>query len=256
MLIVTMRGPLEQMYGSDGYTDVRSALNDYGRAAQGFVLAVDDAADCQALGLNPAPGNDSGAILLAIRAARNRLGPLAGSLLLAGGDRVVPHFQLANPVVDRVLDQDTVVFSDNPYGTNEESALERLAPSLPVGRMAQPDTACASFVALIEGMTKAAARAKSPAGMPGAALVVNEDWIDYSQKVAAVMPGPLDWHISPGYEMNSGTLADAGRRILYFNLHGFSGVPEWKGYSTTLKTFVTAVSPVVHPKKLDTWGRV
>jgi hypothetical protein len=243
MLIVTVRAKLEQAYGSDGYTSVREALDKYAAAAGGVVWAVDDAADGRTLGLNPAPGTDSGAILLAIRAARSRLGSLTGTLLIAGGDAVVPHFQLNNPVTDRILDNDTVVFSDNPYGATDETAWEHLAPSLPVARIAQPDADSESFVALINGMTGSSVTASGGVGMPGAALVVNEDWIEYSQKVAAVMPGPLDWHISPGYEMNSGTLADAGRRILYFNLHGFSGDPDWKGYSTSLKTFVTAVTP-------------
>ena len=119
MLIVTMRGKLEQMYGSDGYTSVRSALNDFALAAGGFALALDDSSECRPLGLNPAPGVDSGSILLGIRAARNRLGALADSLLLAGGDAVVPYFQLTNPVTDRILDKDTVVLSDNPYGAND-----------------------------------------------------------------------------------------------------------------------------------------
>jgi hypothetical protein len=242
MLIVTVRRKLEEAYGSDGYTSVREALNKYAATAGGVVWAVDDEGDGRALGLNAAPGTDSGAILLAVRAARSRLGAAAGSLLIAGGDSVVPHFQINNPVTDRILDTDLVVLSDNPYGANDETALEHLAPSLPVGRIAQPDGDCKSFVALIEGMTEAGTRA-ADARLPGAALVVNEDWVAYSQNVAAAMAGPLDWHISPGYEMNSGTLADAARRILYFNLHGFSGDPDWKGYSTQLATWVTAVSP-------------
>jgi hypothetical protein len=242
MLIVTMRGKLEEMYGSDGYDSVRGALNDYGVSANAIVLALDDGGDMRPLGLSVAPGADSGAILLAIRAARGRLGSLADSLLIAGGDSVVPFFQMTNPVTDRILDQDAVALSDNPYGANDESAWEHLAPTLPVGRIAQPEGDCQSFVDLINGMTEAA-KGRSEAGMPGAALVVNEDWVENSQKVATAMAGPLDWHISPGYEMNSGTLADAARRILYFNLHGFSGEPQWKGYSTSLKDFVTAVTP-------------
>ena len=242
MLIVTMRGKLEKMYGSEGYDLVRGALNDYGTRANAIVLALDDGADMRPLGLNVAPGEDSGSILLAIRAARGRLGTLADSLLIAGGDAVVPFFQMNNPVTDRVLDKDVVTLSDNPYGANDESAWEHLAPSLPVGRIAQLDSDCQSFVDLIDSMAEAT-KGRAEVGKPGAALVVNEDWIPYSQNVAASMPGPLDWHISPGYEMNSGTLADAGRRILYFNLHGFSGEPEWKGYSTSLKDFVAAVTP-------------
>src|SRR6266849_860765 len=179
MIIVTMRGKLEEMYGSDGYDSVRRALNDYGVSANGIVLALDDGGDMRPLGLNVAPGADSGSILLAIRAARGRLGALADSLLVAGGDAVVPFFQMNNPVTDRILDKDAVALSDNPYGANDESAWEHLAPTLPVGRIAQPDGDCQSFVDLINGMTEAA-KGRSEVGMPGAALVVNEDWIAYS----------------------------------------------------------------------------
>jgi len=66
MLIVTMRGKLEEMYGSDGYDSVRGALNGYGAGANGIVLALDDGGDMRPLGLNVAPGADSGSILLAI----------------------------------------------------------------------------------------------------------------------------------------------------------------------------------------------
>src|SRR5579872_5618430 len=219
MLIITVRKQLEQLFGTDGYTRVRFALDDYAESAGALVLAVDDSDDCAALGLAAVSGTDSGTIVLAVRGARTKLGSDAtDGLLIVGGDSVVPHFQITNPVSDRILDEDTVVFSDNPYGAASETLEQYLAPSFPVGRLVQPDNTADNFVTLIKGLT-----AQHTSGRPnndGAVMVVNEDWIDYSKRAAGSLPGPQSWHISPGYEMNA---ADAARAILYFNLHGFSG---------------------------------
>jgi hypothetical protein len=182
-------------------------------------------------------------------------------VLLAGGDSVLPFFSLSNPVQDRSVDPDDLVLSDNPYGALSDSLEEQLAPSLPVGRL--PFSGSASTEEAIEFIKNFPQRfgsastenaiefietlpersGGSSAGLPGAALVVFDDWIVYSQNVAQALPSPQIWHISPGYEMNSATRADAARAVLYFNLHGFTGDPDWKGYSTIQRNFVSAVTP-------------
>ncbi len=75
------------------------------------------------------------------------------------------------------------------------------------------------------------------------AVVANAEWADFSRQVAGALPAPVDWHLSPGYLMDRGRRADTDREFLYFNLHGFSGVAEWKGYDTVQQRFVTAVTP-------------
>src|SRR6266480_838418 len=119
---------------------------------------------------------------------------------------------------------------------------EQLAPSRPVGRLAVPDNASIDdFVELVQRFPH---RTNPPAvGQPGAALVINQDWADYSRKVAQALPEPLVWHLAPGYEMNAATRKDAARATLYFNLHGFINDPEWKCYSTLQRDFVAAVTP-------------
>jgi hypothetical protein len=249
MLIITVRQKLEDAYGADGYKKIRAALDAYAQPSGATVLAVDDGEDCATLNLAPIAGADSGSILLAIRAVRKKYAALARSLLIAGGDSVVPQFQISNPVQDRSIDTDPTVFTDNPYASDSETLEEYLAPSMTVGRIVDDATGGAEgFVALIERLAN---RRASRAADSGSALVVNEDWLADSQKVAAALPEPQDWHLSPGYQLNAGSKMDAARAFLYFNLHGFSGDPDWKGYSQeTWKSpsqapgnWVTAVSP-------------
>jgi hypothetical protein len=257
MLIVTVRRKLEESYGSDKYEQIRAALDAYAQPIGAAVLAVDDQGDCGKLNLSPIAGADSGSILLAVRAARAKLASVAAdSLLIVGGDWIVPQCQIINPVQDQSIDKDPVVYTDNPYGAASETLEEYLAPSVPVGRIVDDASGNASdFVALIQRLGNRG-RDRLTA-FPGSTLVVygeQEDkngntfrgdtgWVDDSTKVATALPGPQDWHFSPGYQLSASTRADAARPLLYFNLHGFSGDPDWKGYSMKRRDFVTAVSP-------------
>jgi len=241
MLIITARNAIQESYGSGGYAQIREALDAWAAVDGDRVVAVDDPADMQAMKL-PTATNVPADIPRAIRQA-NRLYPtIAQSILLAGGSSILPFFSLPNPVTDRSTDSDGEVFSDNPYGALADPWQESLAPSLPVGRLAVPDGAAVNdFVALLDAFPH---RANGPvAGQPGSALVVNQDWADFSRKVAQAMPDPLIWHLTPGYEMNEATRQDAARSVLYFNLHGFKDDPDWKCYSMVQKNFVPAVTP-------------
>lgn len=249
MLIVTVRGKIEQAYTPAGYLDIRQALDAYAQASNTVVLAVDDPADCMKHGLAPVANPEGSTILLSIRAIRAKYPAIADSLLIAGDDSIVPQFRLSNPVQDRSVDPDSVVFTDNPYGSANETLEEYLAPSLSLGRIAHDPAAGAhDFAALIGRLANAKARVATASG---SMLVINDDWLADSQKVATALLGPQDWHFSPGYELDAGSKTDAARGLLYFNLHGFSGEPDWKGYSQQPwksssqqpGKFVTAVSP-------------
>jgi len=245
------------LYGSDGYPQIRAALDAYAQPRGAAVLAVDDPVDSGKLNLPPMAAADCGSILVAIRAARAKLSSgRADSLLIAGGDPVVPQFQISNPVQDRSIDKDPVVYTDNPYGAANDTLEEYLAPSFPVGRIVDDPSANASdFVALIERLANRG-RDRLTA-LPGSTLVVygeqndergrtfqgDQGWISDSTKVAVALPTPQDWHFSPGYQLNASARSDAARSLLYFNLHGFSGDPDWKGYSLQRRDFVSAVSP-------------
>jgi hypothetical protein len=241
MLIVTARNALQERYGSDGYAQIRGALDAWAAIDGNRVVAVDDPADMQAMKLPVATAVPAD-IPRAIREAYRLYPTLAQSVLLAGGSSILPFFSLTNPVNDRSTDPDPNVLSDNPYGALADTLPEFLAPSLPVGRLAVPDDAGVNdFVALIESFPHRASG--SAAGQPGSALVVNQDWADFSRRVAQALPDPLIWHLAPGYEMNAATRQDAARSILYFNLHGFIDQPDWQCYSMVQKDFVPAVTP-------------
>jgi hypothetical protein len=239
MLIVTARNPLQESYGSPGYAQIRAALDAWAAVDGDRILAIDDPDDMQSMRLQAGTSSPTD-IQRAIRGAVQRYPSLVQSVLLAGGSAVLPFFSRPNPVEDRSTDPDIEVLSDNPYGALTDTEL--LAPSLPVGRLAVPDNA--SVDDFIELVRRFPHRTNPPAaGQPGAALVVNQDWADYSRKVAQALPEPLIWHLAPGYEMNAATRQDAARATLYFNLHGFRDEPDWKCYSMVQRNFVPAVTP-------------
>lgn len=241
MLIVTARNPLQVSYGSQGYSQVRAALDAWAKVEGHTVLAVDDAEDMQRFGLN-ARSNSPADVQLAIRSVAAAYPKLVDGVLVAGGPSIIPFWTLSNPVTSRTTDPDNTVLSDNPYGAVAETMSEYLAPSWPLGRLAVPDGASGSqFVTMVQGLPHRTGAA--PAGQQGAMLVVNQDWVDYSQRVAQTMPEPQKWWLSPGFELDADSQQDAARAILYFNLHGFSGDSDWQGYSTVQRSFVPAVTP-------------
>jgi len=239
LLAATMRKKLEQSYGTDGYKKIRQSLESYASAAHAHLLALDDTDDMSAIGLLSAAGTEPGSLLLSLRAARQALGDI-DAVLLVGGDSIVPHWKITNPVTDRSIDPDEIVLSDNPYGTDSEDLNEYLAPPVAVGRLTDfPSGSTDDFVQLI-GATEAARKGRS--ARSNSVVVSNADWSEYSHRAAATLPGP-DWHFSPGYLMDRGRRGDTDRQFLYFNLHGFTGRAEWQGYDTVQERFVTAVTP-------------
>jgi hypothetical protein len=95
--------------------------------------------------------NDAGTILLAIRAVRVASPDPVSSLLRIGDDATIPFWRIPNPVLDRQLDPDQTVLTDNPFGTNADTRDEYLTPTLPVGRIADfQGTTAQNFSDLID----------------------------------------------------------------------------------------------------------
>jgi hypothetical protein len=239
MLAVTVRKELEDRYSASDYQRIRASLNKYCAAAGAHMVALDDAGDMRPLNLSAVTGSEPGTLLLSLRAVRRRMSGV-DSILLVGSDSIFPHWRMANPVIDRSVDPDETVLSDNPYGTDTEDLEEYLAPPLAVGRLTDfPRGSADDFVKSID----AAAAARSGRTVRSrSAVVSNADWADYSRKAAVALPDQ-DWHLSPGYLMDQASRADTDREFLYFNLHGFTGEADWKGYDTVQERFVTAVTP-------------
>lgn len=241
MLIVTARNPLQSNYGSEGYQQIRAALDTWASVEGHRVLAVDDPGDMASFGLTAGTNNPAD-VQLAIRGVSTRYPSMVDGVLLAGGNSIIPFWTLNNPVADRGTDLDLTVMTDNPYGAVSETLSEYLAPSCPIGRLAIPDEASLKqFLGSIDGLPHR--QPPVAAGQPGTALFVNSDWLEFSQRVAQSTPNPQVWHLSPGYELDAETSQDAARQTLYFNLHGFSGQADWQGYSTIQRGFVPAVTP-------------
>ena len=240
ILLVTVGTALRDKYGSAGYKNVRQALDEFAEVADGRVVALDEPDDVNALGIPSLAARDPGSILLSIRAIRRQSSGV-DSLLIAGGDDVIPFWKMTNPVADRVVDPDPVVATDNPYGTQSETLEEYLAPQLSVGRLHDYGNGNGqAFVDLIRAATSF--RQERPS-RTGSGVVINSDWSEFGQKAAATLPTPVDWHITPGYVINDGTASDTNRAALYFNLHGFSDQPQWKGYDPIRGQYVTVVAP-------------
>jgi hypothetical protein len=239
MLVATLKRALENRYQPEGYARIRDALDNFARVAEGMRLALDDPEDVLRLGVaSAALSGDAGSVLLAIRRVRDVLGNPVTSILLVGDGSIIPFWQMTNPVTDRSLDPDPLVASDNPYGTQREEPQEYLAPPLPVGRML--DSPRGQLQDFLDSIDAAKASRINRTARSGAAAVVNADWAEISALAAATLPQPVEWHLSPGYQM---VPSDAGRKYLYFNLHGFPDEAEWKGYSVPRGQYVTAVTP-------------
>jgi hypothetical protein len=239
LLAVTMRAPLVRRYGDGAYEKIRNAISELGDAAGAVTVALDDVDEMKAVGVGPAIGTDTGSVLSAVRQF-TRAGSGATSLLLIGGDQIIPYWRITNPVGDRSIDPDDQVLSDNPYGSTVDSWGEYLAPSISIGRLTDFARGTAEdFISLLQS---ARSNSLSRVVRSHSTAVVNLEWAEFSRSAASTLPGPVDWHFAPGYRMNSDS-SDSDRECLYFNLHGFSGQAAWKGYDSVRSTFVTAVTP-------------
>lgn len=238
MLAVTLKAPIQAASGTDGYAQIRSAIDTYVQGQGGKTLALDDQAEAALIGIPPALSADAGSLLIAIRSA---VSAVAGttSLLLMGNENVIPFFRLPNPVADRNVDPDSTVPSDNPYGSCADTQAQYLAPPLPLGRIPFPVTgSAADALTYLEG---ANAYRAARLTRTGSAVITNADWSLFTQSAAASLPGPVDFHVSPGYQLTDPSNIQRG--FAYANLHGFSGDGEWKGYDSVQGQFFPVVSP-------------
>lgn len=240
MLAVTLRAPIQSAFGADGYVQIRNAIETYVRGQGGKTLALDDPADADLIKIPPALSADAGSLLIAIRSAIRSVAGIS-SLLLMGNDNVIPFFRLGNPVTDRNVDPDSAVPSDNPYGSSADTQTQYLAPPLPVGRIPFPVSGSATDALIYLDGANAYRAARLT--RTGSAVITNADWFPFTQSAAASLPGPVDFHVSPGYQLTDPT--NVQRSFAYANLHGFSGDGEWKGYDSVQGQFVPVVSPGV-----------
>jgi hypothetical protein len=192
-----------------------------------------------AFGLAPTALTDSGAVLAGIRSIR-RVFPGVASVFLIGGDAIVPHFRLPNPTRGMPIDPDVLVYSDNPYGADEDTLDAYIAPALPVGRLCEPAGDASAFVEIIERVVASHTARRIRAGSMS---VINEEWIDASTRVMASLSAPLEARLAPGFVIDAAGQPETAREYLYFNLHGFDDDAAWKAFDRIRGQFVSVATP-------------
>ena len=256
-VIITCARPLVEKYGARSaervltLTRLLAESTAKNTGLQCSLVLPDVADSLTPFRLGPVDGSDPDAIKSLINelsAHYQRDGKRIGSLLLIGGDDIVPFYRLPNPTDDHDAD----VPSDNPYGTGDENYF---VPEWPVGRLPGPcgDDANA-LTQLIQSTTRAHAqpalqlpalmrwlRWLFPAWQPGVSDQHNfgysaDIWRDASLEVFHVIGKTRDLVTSPPLQaenMSAEMLARAAD-FLYCNLHGLEDAADWYGESASL----------------------
>lgn len=217
----------------------------------GVIVMADTAHTLTPYGLDPVDPTNPGEIKTLIQGLNTALAVKSqtiGSLLLVGGDDVVPFHRLPNPTDDH----DSDVPSDNPYGTSDSNYF---IPEWPVGRLATPTgDDPGPLINLIQRTIRAygAPKYRLPillrwlswifpkwnirfnASRSTSRGLTADIWRDASLEVFSTIGHPRDLYASPPLQapdLPQNTLSPID--LSYFNLHGLEDAPDWYGQSTT-----------------------
>ena len=267
-VIVTSRRNLEQKFSTAGTGEVLDNLRSLAQATEQhtrrpcMLLLPDCAESLLPLGLQPVNAANAWDVKLLLHDLQTKLAASRrriGSVLLVGGDDVVPFHRLPNPTDDHDRD----VPSDNPYGTPDENYF---VPEWPVGRL--PST-CNNDPRFLIGVIRAAIRGHLepkaslpplirllhwffPTWQPNIALnrtfgYSADVWREASREIFNLIGRGRDLRISPPLQAESlpaRSLAPAD--LAYFNLHGLEDSAEWFGHAsgeTSGPQYPTALRP-------------
>ena len=252
-LVVTNRGSLLRRYGQQTTEEIErridrllSALGERGIVAR--VLLIDQGAEGR--GRTGAAGEpDPRAVTELLTAARKQLEASnlrLDTILLVGGDSVVPFHRLPNPSQDA----DGEVCSDNPYGCESGSVH---VPDMVVARL--PDGGADNGELLLNLLQRSieyhegwlisqsaakgmalpflrrmvdSARANRPIGAWGA---TTESWMEPSHEIYRALQSERPLYVCPPdgpATLDIGGVGELGK-LLFFNLHGLPGGPNWYG---------------------------
>ena len=273
-VLMSSKTALTQKYGANTANVIIDAMQDLAikiTALPGWnsvVLVPDDPRIANDLGLTPSQTNEAWNLKLALAELDKKLaekGEMIGTLLIIGGNDIVPFHQLPNPTDDA----DTYVPSDNPYATVDDNYF---IPQWPVGRI--PDEAGSDPVYLIEQLrylnNEYALKLKAKTIISG---TVFESWIfNLRESIFATLQSfrrseqlgycAEVWRIpsadvfsvidredrikSSPPEDTSSVLArqKSNPSFGYFNLHGLKDAPEWFGQSDLARRLDSPEYPV------------
>lgn len=136
-VILTTNAGLAAQYGQSNTQIILDEVNNLAASLKNrkgwsnLVFIPDDLNICGKYGITPVDAVDPWKIKLALAdldAALGKNGAMIGAVLIVGGDKVVPFHNLPNPTDDA----DTVVPSDNPYGSLDKNYY---VADWPVGRL-------------------------------------------------------------------------------------------------------------------------
>jgi Tetratricopeptide repeat len=250
-ILLTNKSALLRRYGAAGCAAIDRRLKILAealcrRGIQVYCCYSDDASSLQIgehIALAPV-AQEAAAIRELVRAIADGLSQQQrqlGTLLLIGGDDIIPFHRLPNPLADA----DQAVLSDNPYGTDDAGYLlpQRTVARLPDGAGTDPSL----LLTLLDQMIEHHRRGEhSSAGRRAAALLglrlgprarvsmadgySADVWRDTSRAVLdAISPdAPLGY--CPPLDADSFVVeSSSAGAVLYLNLHGASGLPNWYG---------------------------
>lgn len=257
-VVLTSKVRLEKQFGSRGAERVlmllRLLVQTVSQTTQrsGIIIIPEEADSLRPYKIDPVDPNDPWEIKTMLHRLNSYLAQdsrTIGSLLLVGGDDVVPFHRLPNPTDDHDHD----VPSDNPYGTSDHNYF---VPEWPVGRLAtHSGNDLGPLINLIQRTIRAYG---SPAPKMNFLLrwlswifpkwhalrngnrstsrgFTADIWKDASLEVFSPIGHPRDLHASPPLQvpdLPGKTLSPTD--LCYFNLHGLEDSPDWYGQSANL----------------------
>jgi tetratricopeptide (TPR) repeat protein len=248
-ILLANKSALQRRYGADGFIAIDQRLNALAaalrrRAIQVYCCYSDDASSLHIgdqIALTPV-AQEATAIRELVRAAADGLSGQhrqLGTLLLIGGDDIVPFHRLPNPLDD--IDQ--AVLSDNPYGADDAGHLlpHRIVARLPDGAGTDPELLLTLLDQMIEHHHRGSSVGRRTAGLLGLRLGSRQRvpmangysadvWRETSRTVLDALSPDIPLGCCPPLDADSFTLtSSSARALLYLNLHGAAGLPNWYG---------------------------
>lgn len=248
-VILYSKNLLFAKFGPQGSAEVLELIEELGRATakhRGLpivLLAPDDESTLASFGLDKVQPTNPWAIKMMLHDIDRQLtrrGRAIGSLLIVGGDDLLPFHRLPNPTDD--VDDD--VPSDNPYGSTDDNYF---IPEWPVGRLPSPCGRDLAPLCQLLRNTIAAHRATAPNGSwlrrllarvkfwkpsqfdkPSAIGYAANIWKEASREVFEPIGSADELHTSP--PLSAEDAPDAHKlEFSYFNLHGVEDGADWFG---------------------------
>ena len=253
-LIISSRERIAARYGEEGYGELDARLSELCEAIarstgdESIRVYVDDDSCLSEFGLGAVDASDADQITGLIGELESKLGRNKRrivSLLIVGGDMIIPFHRVANPADD----EDPEVLADLPYAAEEENSL---LSRFSVGRL--PDCEPADLGALL-GLVERTVAHHNAAGRRGAGVssasrfnpfrrlrgarqqrwtsigYSAEIWAEASRSVFETIGDSRKLQVSPpltDYDFLSAH--EELPKLSYFNLHGFRGSPYWYGH--------------------------